>query len=142
MDDGRKWMFTQTPQTLEAFTEFLVSVFKSSHPEQQVEIVRGQGMTGLAIIQEGAAISPMVRIDTLYERYMEGCSLFKAYCEMESAYEDNCSQDNCLAGIATDYDFIRHRICYKLVGTERNRELLESSPHIPWLDLAVVFYIP
>lgn len=40
-----------------------------------------------------------------------------------------------------DYEKVRERIYYRLVSREQNLELLEAIPHIPWLDLELVFYI-
>ncbi len=47
-----------------------------------------------------------------------------------------------LAEMAADFETVKEHICYKLVNTNRNKELLKSSPHISYLDLAIVFYIP
>lgn len=41
-----------------------------------------------------------------------------------------------------DYGLVRSHICIKLVNYERNKKLLRTMPHIRWLDLAVVLYIP
>lgn len=38
-----------------------------------------------------------------------------------------------------NYDSVRKRVVYKLVNTERNRDLLENIPHMDFLDLSVVF---
>lgn len=38
-----------------------------------------------------------------------------------------------------DYGGIRDRIVYRLVNTEKNRELLEDAPHMEFLDLSVIF---
>ena len=40
----------------------------------------------------------------------------------------------------TDFDNIRDKIAMKLIHYERNKELLEKVPHIPFPDLAIVFY--
>ena len=38
-----------------------------------------------------------------------------------------------------NYESVQQRIIYKLVNTEKNRELLEDVPHIEFLDLSIVF---
>lgn len=40
-----------------------------------------------------------------------------------------------------DYEKIKEKIFYRLVSREKNEELLETLPYLPWLDLAIVFYI-
>ncbi|MDD3141710.1 MAG: DUF5688 family protein [Lachnospiraceae bacterium] len=42
----------------------------------------------------------------------------------------------------TIFDNVSDRICYKLINYEANKSLLESMPYIPYLDLAIVFYLP
>lgn len=41
-----------------------------------------------------------------------------------------------------NYDTARLCLCYKLLNLERNKHLLATRPYIPYLDLAVVFYVP
>lgn len=40
-----------------------------------------------------------------------------------------------------DYEKMRKHIFYRLISREQNRELLAEIPHVPWLDLAIVFYL-
>jgi hypothetical protein len=42
--------------------------------------------------------------------------------------------------IYSNFDNIKERIVYKLINYEKNRKLLEDTPYISFLDLAVVFY--
>ena len=40
----------------------------------------------------------------------------------------------------TDYRKLKSTVVYKLINAEKNRELLKKVPHLPYLDLAIVFY--
>lgn len=40
-----------------------------------------------------------------------------------------------------DFDAMRKRVCCRLISRERNEALLEELPWLPWLDLAIVFYL-
>jgi hypothetical protein len=40
-----------------------------------------------------------------------------------------------------DFEKMKDCIYYRLISREQNEELLEQVPYIPWLDLAIVFYI-
>lgn len=142
MNDGMKWMFSNKIQTLEAFAEFFQAVFAASHPETTVEIVRGQNMIGLALMDGEKILSPMVRLDILYGKYVDGASLWKIFCEIISACDEYDSSASRLLDLVEDFELIRHRICYRLMNYGRNEELLKTMPHIRWLDLAIVLYIP
>lgn len=41
----------------------------------------------------------------------------------------------------SDYEAVRDRICFKLINAEKNKELLKDVPYLPFMDLAIVFYI-
>ncbi len=43
-------------------------------------------------------------------------------------------------GFFRSFEKVRDRICYRLVGRDRNRELLEDMPHMGFLDMAVCFF--
>ena len=38
-----------------------------------------------------------------------------------------------------DYEDVKQKIVYKLINTERNKELMEDIPHIEFLDLSIIF---
>ena len=137
-----KWMFSNKIQTLEAFAEFFQAVFAASHPETTVEIVRGQNVTGLALMTGEQILSPMVRLDSLYDRYIDGYSLWKIFCEITSACDEYDSSASRLLEFVEDFELVHSRICYRLMNYGRNEELLKTIPHIGWMDLAIVLYIP
>ncbi len=45
------------------------------------------------------------------------------------------------SGLMNDFSAFRDKIKFKLIHTKMNRELLETIPHIPFLDLSIVFYM-
>ena len=143
MDDENKFLFSQKIQTLEAFAQFFKSVFAASRPEITVEIVRGKNVIGLALMTGDKILSPMVRLDGLYDKYIGGYSLWKVFCEISSACDEYDSRNSTgIVAAIEDFELVRHRICFRLMNYERNKELLETMPHMRWLDLAIVLYIP
>lgn len=40
-----------------------------------------------------------------------------------------------------DYDSMKEKIFYRLISREKNEELLAKIPWLPWLDMAIVFYL-
>lgn len=142
MDEDSKYLFSMKIHTLEAFAEFFLAVFTASHPEMTVEIMRSQNMTGLVLIKGDEILLPMVRLDILYDKYVDGYSLWKVFCEITSACDEYDSRGASLLEFVEDYALVRNRICYRLMNYEKNRELLETLPHIRWLDLAAILYIP
>lgn len=142
MNEDKKYLFSAKIQTMEAFAEFFQAVFAASHPEMTVEVVRGQNVTGLALMTGEQILSPMVRLDSLYDRYIDGYSLWKIFCEITSACDEYDSSASRLLEFVEDFELVHSRICYRLMNYGRNEELLKTIPHIGWMDLAIVLYIP
>jgi len=55
-------------------------------------------------------------------------------------YENHRSLLNINPGIFSEYENVRSKIAYKLISYAQNKNLLKDIPHIPFLDLAIVFY--
>ena len=56
-----------------------------------------------------------------------------------SDYVENYGET--LARQVMDYDFCKEKLLFKLVKTGLNQELLLNMPHIPFLDLSIIFYV-
>ena len=54
--------------------------------------------------------------------------------------EESASGEGMDMGFFRSFEKVRDRICYRLVGRDRNRELLEDMPHVGFLDMAVCFF--
>lgn len=54
----------------------------------------------------------------------------------------SCAENDIDVGDITDFAYVKDKVCYKLVNTSMNRELLSTVPHRDYLDLAIVYYIP
>ena len=97
-------------------------------------------MDGLSIRQQGQKVAPMIYMDAYYREYLGGRSL-KGICDQileccgDQSFENEFDLD-----FFMDYGKIRSTVVYKLVNAEKNRELLTRVPHLPFLDLAIVFY--
>jgi len=131
-------------RTMEAFAELMRAMYLAAYPGKQAEVVGNSGrtVTGIAF-PDGETVIPMVCLDGPYQKYADGeWGLLQAFQEIDAACTKYSDRQDALAGMVTDYSLIKSHICYKLVNPERNKGLLGKSPYIPWLDLAIVFYIP
>lgn len=101
----------------------------------------------LVIKENGRLSGPAIYLEDQYERYSQiPCS------EQMDRILDNISrlieqQDEALAEMEqcgdflTDYQQVKEKILFKLVNTKDNEKMLMGIPHIPYLDLSIVFYI-
>lgn len=96
-------------------------------------------LDGLTILAEHSNISPTIYLNYYYDQYLAGKSLSSIYEDILTSYHKNAPKENIDISFFTNFDKVKDRIIFKLVNYERNRELLSKVPHIPYLDLAIVF---
>lgn len=106
------------------------------------EVYKNNGIRlhGLVLMREGSNIAPTVYLEQFYKDYENGrefsdviMEIFR-YCRSDSPV---CEMN---MDFFTDYEKVKNGIFLKLVNREKNRELLEKVPYVPFLNLALVFY--
>lgn len=94
--------------------------------------------TGLCVTKDNVSVSPVIYIDSHYDRYKEG----HAISADTAAYVTNICRGKRPAvdmRYFLNYESVRSSIVYKLINTDKNRELLKDLPHVEFLDLSIVF---
>lgn len=98
-------------------------------------------LDALTILHENQAISPSIYLNDYYRQYEEGTPLNTIIQEISDIYEASCGAFQIDTEMILNFSCARNLVAYKLVNYEANRELLETIPHIPYLDLAIIFYL-
>ena len=97
-------------------------------------------LDGLVICEPGNTISPTIYLNGFYRRIEEGeASFCDVMDDVVMLYENNRPAKDLDVDFFSDYTRVKPRIIYKVVSKSRNKELLETVPHLDYLDLAVVF---
>lgn len=99
-----------------------------------------QKLEGFVILNDKYSVSPTFYLKNLYEEYQKGGSLSDIVEEICNLYQMTIKK-NQYASLDFSYDNCRDRVVFRLVSKERNKEVLNEVPHIPFLDLEIVFYI-
>lgn len=114
------------------------------------EILKNNGclFTGLAFNrkgEEGTAIRPTVYLEAYYDSYVRGdTSVDDAARKILDSAIDSVKSNPFISSFVTglaDFEKVKDKIHYRLVNQERNQELLETVPFVPYCDLAMVFYL-
>lgn len=100
----------------------------------------GVKMEGLIIRENGQRVAPTIYLNCFYERFLQGMEIEEVVKEIYKIYQSCKNHPIEDASFFTDFEQVKSRVVYKLIHRERNRELLEDIPYIPYLDLAIVFY--
>lgn len=124
------------------FVEVIIAALENegySVSKTTVKKANHETYDGLCVSREGDNVSPNLNIDTLYSRYVEGMredEVIKYAIEVVTkAYED--VPEISLQDI-TDYERMKETLCVQLIPIEGNEEVLEETPYIKVLDLALV----
>ncbi len=104
------------------------------------DVTKNNGLVlkGLVISQKDSRISPTIYLEQFYGMYEEGVTfgeVISRILKCDRAYGNATFN----ADAFTDFDKVKERIIYKIVNLDMNRELLKTTPYVPWNDLAVVF---
>ena len=96
---------------------------------------------GLTIMEKGINISPTIYLEEYYQQFLSGKGVDKIAKEVADLYEDlkvDRPWDEQKLG---EYDKIKEKVIYRLIGREANEELLQEVPYVPYLDLAIIFCV-
>lgn len=89
--------------------------------------------------EEGVNTMPMIHLQDLYEEYQQEEDMDNIVEFVLEVLETKAVVDE--RAILGEWENVRKRIGMKLINYEWNQEMLEHTPHIRMLDLAVVFQI-
>lgn len=98
-------------------------------------------LNGLVISEPGTNIYPTIYLEPYYEDYRNGDAVDTICKRIISRYETHRIDHEIDMHCFTDYKNIKDRIVFRLVNRARNETLLADIPFIPYLDLAIVFYV-
>lgn len=129
-----------------AFAEMIKKQLEQRYPDCTIlvrEVMKNNDtlLTGITIIQEGCNISPSIYINQHYAQYLQGRSVADISNEVADIYECSKVEHNVDMEEILSFERIKEKICFKLVNTERNKEMLQTIPYRMYQDLAVVYYI-
>lgn len=100
----------------------------------------GVVLRGLTMMQDDSNISPTIYLNSYYEEYMNGrVTLLNVVNDVMDTYHRNKVSQSVDMRYFLNYESVRQKVVYKLINTEKNKELLEDIPHVDFLDLSIVF---
>lgn len=104
---------------------------------------KNNGVTrrGITIAQKGINISPTIYLEEYYEKFQNGCSIDSIIKDIQKLYQEVRIQKSWDEDSIRSYSMIGNKIIYRLVNKDANEELLKDIPYVPYLDLAIIFYV-
>ncbi|MDE7274323.1 MAG: hypothetical protein K2N95_14955 [Lachnospiraceae bacterium] len=100
----------------------------------------GVVLRGLTVMQDDSNISPTIYLNNYYEEYTNGrATLINVVNDVMDTYNRNKVNQSVDMRFFLNYESVKQSVVYKLVNTEKNKELLEDIPHIEFMDLSIIF---
>lgn len=120
-----------------------VPELNESHQIEVRDVTKNNGriLTGIIIKANDSNIAPTIYMNDGFKRYLDGAdveTLIESYLEV---YEESKLSHDFSVDFFTDFEKVKDKLTLKLINAERNREMLESCPHILLHDLAAIFQV-
>lgn len=101
----------------------------------------GQTQDAFFILRAGSSFAPLVYLKPLYRCFQDGESLESLCAAVLNRLERELPANEQLLKRLQDPEEIKSRLAFRLISQKSNEKLLEDLPWIPYLDMAIVFYI-
>lgn len=85
-------------------------------------------------------ISPAIPANSFYRDFCSGIGIDDIVSKIIDMYQSN-KNINIDISVLYDLDWVKQRICYKLINTLENEELLKTVPNRKFYDLSIVYYL-
>jgi len=131
--------------TYETFKETMIQELRLHFPGDTsitaVSIPRNNGTCkeGLTILESGFNIAPTLYLMEYYEDLKSGTPFVSVLSHLLEAYYEYRPKINIDPNFFRDFSNICDRIVFRLIHQKQNEDLLAEIPHVPYLDLAIVF---
>lgn len=101
----------------------------------------GKLMDGLSILLPGTQMAPTVYLEPYYDQFCGGMSMDAVIQDILELFYNNPAPTCITPKQIAQFDLLEEKIMFKLIHCASNQELLKDIPYIPYLDLAIVFYL-
>ena len=135
--------------TTQDFMEQLIEeLYRYFSPEQyQLEgsvLLKNNDTKRYAILLKKieGTVSPTIYLDNFYSEFEHGrTTISETASHIYEQMHDFEDKIEAYQEFSVELSDCSNKITYRLVSKERNKQFLESVPHLPFLNMAVVFYI-
>lgn len=106
---------------------------------QKVTKNNGTVLDGLCISKENEHIFPTIYLNPYYEHYQNGMPMEDILGEIMDLYRNRAHMPSITSEQLTSFSQFQDKVIFRLIHTSSNESLLASVPHIPFLDLSIIF---
>ena len=137
-----------TIKTINDFTNAVHTALATEFPECKIEAVNvtknnNVHLTGMTIKTQNKKVAPAIYLEPYFAALKSGQTLAAVIDQIISSCTAalSCASSGIDVEDLTDFAHVKDKICYKLVGRNKNNEFLSAVPHRDYLDMAIVYYL-
>lgn len=135
--------------TQKKFMELLTRELSSYFSEEDYEIesnmflkINGIKRPGIVIRKIGEPVAPTVYVDHFYADYCKNkCTIEEIAAQFQQVVFSFDATHNAYQSFSVEWEECREKIIYRLISKEKNTIYLSHLPHLPFLNLAIIFVI-
>ena len=131
----------------EAFLECLLQNLQAALGEEFHFILRplprNNGVTRdrLTLQGPGAHLAPTIYLNPYYQKLIRGSSLESIVEEILQLYQTTPPPASLTAESVINFEYLKDKIMFRMIHNASNQVLLSDVPHIPYLDLSIIFFL-
>ena len=95
----------------------------------------------IIITMPGSQVSPTIYPENYYGMYESGHTVEYITSQILDGCINSFDLSFPSSDLFYDMDYVRDRITFRLINAPMNKELLKGVPYVPYLDLAIVFFL-
>jgi len=98
-------------------------------------------LEGVTIRENGINLCPTIYLNSFYQDFLAGnITLAEVQQEIINLHREKKVSQNFDLERFENFEMVKSHVAFRIINFRLNQELLKSIPHIPYLDLAIVFY--
>lgn len=101
----------------------------------------GRIRKGITFQEAGINISPTIYMEEYYERFQRTGDIKQIVQSVMELYQQVKFKHSWEGDFVRKYTCVKDKIIYQLVNWDENMQMLRDVPYVPYLDLAIIFYV-
>ncbi len=104
----------------------------------------GKKLQALVVRPEGKVVTPSVYLEGFYKKYEDGADIDEVMDNIAKVTDEHMDGPEEAADIAKNYqnfDFVKDRVIMTVVNTQKNQEMLKTTPHVEHEDLSFIYKV-
>ena len=128
---------------LETITNQLQEALGDSYQFTLRPLPKNNGVTldGLTIQSPDCSIAPTIYLNPYYEQFCHGTDIHEIVHDILQLYRATPAPSVLRTDSLEHFSDLRSRIMFRVIHTVSNQVLLKDLPHLPYLDLSIVFFV-